>query len=187
MKVLIIYAHPTTTSFNHALLEAFLKGLKKTGHDYQLADLYRDGFNPVLSADEMKGKLDEDVKAYQEKVAWADCLVFIYPTFWFRAPAMLEGFIDRVFSAGFAFKYVKSRPVGLLKGKKAIVIETYGGPMWYYNFLMSRIPWRRFRAVLTFCGIGIHTHQPCYNVPFAKDGIRRRYLNQARKIGEGLK
>ncbi|MBU0706024.1 NAD(P)H-dependent oxidoreductase [Patescibacteria group bacterium] len=187
MKALVIYAHPSIESFNHALLEAFLKGLKKAGHEYELIDLYRDGFNPVLAEVSSHAELGDDVKVYQEKIKAADCLAFIFPIFWFRAPAMLEGFIDRVFSAGFAFKYVKSVPHGLLKGKKAVVIETYGGPGWYYNLIMSRIPWRRFKSVLTFCGIKITDHQPCYNVPFTTGKVRQKYLEKTRRVGEGLK
>jgi len=186
MKVLIIYAHPTTESFNHALLEAFQEGLKKGGHEFQVADLYRDGFNPVLDFAEMKDP-PADVKAYQEQIGWADALVFIYPTFWFRAPAILEGFIDRVMSRGFAFRYEKSRPVGLLKPKRAVVMETYGGPGLYYNILMSRVPWRRFAAVLKFCGLKIVGHLPCYYIPFAKEDVRKKYLEKARQMGEGLK
>ena len=187
MKVLVIYSHPFATSFNHALLEAFSDGLKKAGHDYEVVDLYRDNFNPVLADVSSRAEAGEDVKAYQEKIREADCLAFIFPIFWFRAPAILGGFIDRVFSAGFAFKYVKSRPLGLLKGKKAVVIETYGGPGWYYNILMSRIPWRLFRSTLTFCGLKIAGHQACYNVPFGKDETRKTYLERARRMGEWLK
>lgn len=187
MKVLVIYAHPSAGSFNHALLEAFSDGLKKAGHDYEIVDLYRDHFNPVLTDVGPRAEIGEDVKAYQKRITEADCLAFIFPIFWFRAPAILEGFIDRVFSAGFAFKYVKSRPLGLLKGKKAVVVETYGGPGWYYNLLMSRIPWRRFRSMLTFCGIKIAGHQPCYNVPFGTDVTRKKYLEKVSRMGEGLK
>ena len=186
MKAFIVYAHPTTKSFNHALLESFTKGLEKGKHEYKVADLYRDGFDPVLDFAELKADLPEDVKDYQEKIRWADVLVFIYPTFWFRGPAMLEGFIDRVFSTGFAFKYVNSKPVGLLKGKQAFVIETYGGPGWYYNLLMGRVPYRRFASVLKFCGLKICAHLPCYYVPFTTDRIRQKYLNKAEKIGERL-
>lgn len=187
MKVLIIYSHPSVESFNHALLEAFSNGLKKAGHDFEVVDLYRDNFNPVLTDVSSRIELSEDVKVYQEKIREADCLAFVFPIFWFRAPAIMEGFIDKVFSAGFAFKYVKSRPVGLLKGKKAVVIETYGGPGWYYNFLMSRIPWRRFKSVLIFCGLKIAAHQPCYNVPFGQDEVRKKYLEAVCRMGESLK
>ena len=187
MKVLIIYTHPSVKSYNHGLLEAFVNGLKQGGHEYELVDLYQDNFNPVLADTNPHAELGDDVKAYQEKIKSADVLTFIYPTFWYRAPAMLEGFIDRVITSGFAYKYVGGRPKGLLGDKKAVVIETYGGPSWYYRFLFHQIPWRRFKAVIKFCGIKKITHQPCYKVPFTTDGVRKKYLEKVRKIGEGLK
>ncbi len=187
MKVLVVFAHPSHESFNHALLESLLEGLKEAGHETQVIDLYKDNFNPVIADISGHAELGDDVKAYQEKIKSADVLTFIYPTFWYRAPAMLEGFIDRVITSGFAYKYVNSLPKGLLGDKKAVVIETYGGPSWYYRFLFHRIPWRRFKAVLKFCGIKNIIHQPCYKVPFTTDKVRQKYLDKVRKIGERLK
>jgi NAD(P)H dehydrogenase (quinone) len=192
MKILIIYAHPSVESYNHALLEAFLKGLKKAGHDYEVVDLYRENFNPILSDTNPRAELGKDVKAYQERIKAVDYLAFVFPTFWYRAPAMLEGFIDRVFTSHFAYKYVSNFlgmkvPKGLLPDKKAIVIETYGGPGWYYRYLFSRIPWKRFRAVLKFCGIKVVAYQPCYHVPFTTDKVRQKYIRIVQELGEKLK
>jgi NAD(P)H dehydrogenase (quinone) len=191
MKVLVIYAHPSSKSFNHALLESFTEGLKKAKHEFEVLDLYKERFNPVVSEAEIeahsKTGVHPDIVVYQQKIKAADCLAFVFPTYWFRGPAMLEGFIDRVFTAGFAFKYVKSMPKGLLPDKKAVVIQTYGGPGFYYQLLMHRIPWRRFKSVLTFCGIKKIIHQPCYNVPFTTDKVRQKYLAKVKGIGMGLK
>lgn len=190
MKVLIIYTHPSPASFCHALTEVFAKGLKKSKHEFEVLDLYKAGFNPVLSETEVRAhsgdEVSAEIKSYQDKIRWAETLVFIFPTYWFRGPAMLEGFIDRVFTAGFAFKYVKSMPKGLLPDKKAVVIQTYGGPGFYYRLLMAMIPWRRFRAVLRFCGIKRIIHQPCFNVPFTSDKVRMAYLEKVRKLAEEL-
>lgn len=190
MKVLVIYAHPSSKSFNHALVESFIEGLKKAKHEYEVIDLYKERFNPVLNDVESHGDsvtgLSDDVAAYQQKIKSADCLAFVFPTYWFRGPAILEGFIDRIFSAGFAFKYIKSMPKGLFPDKKAVVIQTYGGPGFYYQLLMHRIPWRRFKSVLTFCGIKKIIYQPCYNVPFTTDDVRKKYLEKVNKIGMNL-
>ena len=187
MKVLIIYAHPSSESFNHALLESFLAGLRRAGHTYEVLDLYRHDFDPVIRNLNSRTEVTDDIKVYQKKIKMADCLAFVYPIFWYRAPAILEGFIDRVITAGFAFRYIKSIPRGLLSDKKAVVIETYGGPFWYYRFLFGNIPWRRFKAVLRFCGIRKITHYPCYGVPFTSDKVRQRYLSKVCQLGEGLK
>jgi len=192
MKILVIFAHPSHESFNYATLQSFTKGAKKAGHTVDLIDLYADGFNPVLVDTNPRAELGADVLAYQGRIKRADCLAFIYPTFWYRTPAILSGFIDRVFSSHFAYKYVKTiipgfkRPLGLLPVKKAVIIESYGGPSWFYNFIFHRIPWRRFRATLKFCGIKKFIHHPNYYVPFGSDEMRKGYLKKVERVGEGL-
>lgn len=192
MNILLIYAHPSDKSFNHATKEAFIRGAQKVGHVVDVIDLYKDGFDPVLGDTNPRAELGEDVLAYQERIKKADYLAFIYPTFWYSAPAILEGFFDKVFTSGFAYKYIPTifkkmkRPIGLLPVKKAVVIESYGGPAWYYNFILHRIPWMRFKAVLKFCGIKKFIHHPNYSVPFGSDDMRKKYLESVERVGQGL-
>ena len=88
----IIIAHPDPDSFCHALLNSFVDGAKSENHDVHIIDLYKDQFNPIISLDEMRGNItDPIIENYQKQIKNADCLVFIYPIFWFRAPAILEG------------------------------------------------------------------------------------------------
>lgn len=192
MRILLIYAHPSNESFNHATKEAFIKGAKENGHMVDLIDLYKDNFDPVLKSTHPRAELAPDVLAYQKRVDQSDCLAFIYPTFWYRTPAILAGWIDRVFTSGFAYKYVPTifgsfkRPIGLLKPKKAIVIESYGGPGWYYNFIFFRLPWRGFKGMLKFCGIKKFIHRPHYYVPFTKDEARKKYLKEVENLAKRL-
>lgn len=135
MNVLIIYAHPNPSSFNGAILEHVQKGLEETNHSVTLLDLYKEQFDPVLVFNEEKKRRDllneEETKRYRELVQKADILLFIYPIWWWGMPAILKGFIDRIFVAGFAYKYEGSLPKGLFKGKKAWVINTLDSPLWY--------------------------------------------------------
>ncbi len=192
MHILLIYTHPNPKSFNHATMQAFKKGAKKAGHVVDLIDLYKDEFNPLLMDTSPRAELADDVLGYQERIKKADCLAFIHPTFWYRPPAMLAGFIDRVFTSHFAYRYVKTiipgfkRPIGLLPVKKAVVIESYGGPSWYYRFIFQLIPWRRFKAVLKFCGIKKIIHHPQYYVPFGSDAMRKEYLERVERLAERL-
>lgn len=193
MKVLVIFAHPFHESFNHALLESFDKGVKEGGNEVEVIDLYKDDFDPVLRKTRHGGEHKPQVKKYQDKIKEADWLAFIFPIFWYRSPAIMEGFFDQVFDSGFAFKYKKvlggriARPIGLLPVKKAVVIETYGGPGWFYKLFFFRIPWQRFKAVLKFCGIKKFIHHPCYSVQHTKKKMLSRYLADVHKIGKGLK
>ena len=194
MNVLVIYAHPSKNSLNHAIKEAFLEGLKKAGHTYELSDLYEDGFNPILSESELKhGEVPSDIQVYREKINKADYIAFIFPIWWYRAPAILEGWLDRVFSSDFGFKYVPMfgerfyRPVGLLCEKKVISIETYGGPKIYYWFLVPFAPFKRFKkGVLGFCGIKKVLHYPLYSAAFKDPVPKKKFLEAVRKIGEKI-
>ena len=128
MKHLIIYCHPHNQSLNHLLKDTVLDALQ--GQDVQVRDLYQLNFNPVLSQEDMvgqrKGMVADDVKKEQEFITNADIITFIYPIWWTGLPAMMKGYIDRVLSYGFAYRYDQGVQKGLLTGKKVIIINTHG-------------------------------------------------------------
>ena len=193
MYVDIIIAHPNPDSFCHALLNSVVDGAKAANHDVYIIDLYKDQFNPIMSLDEMRGDIsDPIVKNYQKQIKSADCLVFIYPIFWFRGPAILEGWIDRVFSPNFAFKYKTiigywGRSIGLLPCNKAIIINTYGSPAIATKYFYLNIPFRRLkRGVLKMCGVKNISRVNFWSVPFISDEKRRRYLKRLYNIAKGL-
>jgi len=130
MKTLIVYTHPNPRSFNHTILKMIERDLTQKGHEVRVRDLYAEGFNPVLGAtdfvDFAQGRVPEDIQREQKMLEWASHLVFIYPIWWWERPALLKGWIDRVFSNGFAFSYGEGGVKGLLKHQKALVIQTAG-------------------------------------------------------------
>lgn len=130
MRHLIIYAHPNENSLNHHLLNTVVETLQFRNEEVVVRDLYSIGFDPVLSLNDMQGqrmgKVSDDVKAEQEHILWAEQITFIYPIWWTGLPAMMKGFIDRVFSYGFAYRYDQGVQKGLLKGKKTVIINTHG-------------------------------------------------------------
>ena len=188
MNILLVYAHPEGESFNKAIREAFLRGIKTAGHKINIIDLYKDKFNPVLSESELKGGQEPDVKKYQHAITKADWMVFIYPVWWFRAPAILEGWFDRVLTVHFAFRYKKicgnfGIPVGMLPCKKALVINTYGSPGWVIEWICANIPWRRLKqGVLKICGVKTLIHFPCYASAFVSDKKREKWLSKIERI-----
>ena len=120
MEVLVVYAHANPKSFNHAVLEAFTRGLKDGGHAFEVVDLYAINFDPCLTKEEFafeKAKDPSQVLEQQEKVVRSDALVFIYPVIWMDFPAILKGWIERVFSAGFAWDVDTDGLAGRLKGR----------------------------------------------------------------------
>ncbi|WP_126652050.1 NAD(P)H-dependent oxidoreductase [Chryseobacterium aureum] len=130
MRHLIIYTHPNENSLNHTILSTVVETLQSRNEEIIVRDLYATGFDPVLSLEDMQGqrmgKISDDVKTEQEYISWAEQITFIYPIWWTGLPAIMKGYIDRVFSYGFAYRYDQGIQKGLLKGKKTIIINTHG-------------------------------------------------------------
>lgn len=158
MNTLIVYAHPGHTGHHGYLLDQLKTVLDNKNIVYEVLDLYALGFDPILKAEELRlrndYKVSNDVEKYQEKIKKADKLIFIYPTWWQSLPAILKGFFDRVFSAGFAFEYKNGLPVALLKGKTAAVFSATGGPKIINKFIVGDRGMKIIvKNILGFCGI----------------------------------
>lgn len=131
MKAVIIFAHPNPASFNAAILATIRQTLADAQIKTEVRDLYALGFNPVFSGAELGSVFTgqgsfADAKTEQDYVADADLVVFIYPIWWFSAPAIIKGYIDRVLTNGFAFQLSPTGPVPLMSGKKAFTVQTGG-------------------------------------------------------------
>ena len=107
-RALVVHCHPVADSFVAAARDRVLAGLRSAGADVRLNDLYADGFVPEFTADEHEHHLrpgaDPSVAAYVDDLAWAEMLVLVYPTWWSGQPAMLKGWIDRVWVSGVAWE-----------------------------------------------------------------------------------
>ena len=130
MRHLVIAAHPNLRSFNHAVVEAYTSELIERGHRVECRDLYAAGLNPILSARDLaavaRGKLAKDIKVEQAAIRRADVITFISPLWWSGFPAMLKGYLDRVFCAGFAYVIKGGDYLPGLSGKKGAIITTSG-------------------------------------------------------------
>lgn len=130
MKHLIIFTHPNPNSLNSYLKNVLVEHLEENDHEVIVRDLYLLNFNPVLSLEDMAGQrqgvIANDVKQEQEFITWADCITFIHPIWWTGLPAIMKGYIDRVFSYGFAYRYDQGVQKGLLTGKQTVIINTHG-------------------------------------------------------------
>ncbi|QRG69614.1 NAD(P)H-dependent oxidoreductase [Brevibacillus choshinensis] len=128
MKACIVFAHEGNSSFCHEILARVTQSLDKQNIEYNLRDLYKMPFQPVFQADDMRlveqGTASADILEEQELITDSELLIMIYPVWWWSQPAILKGYIDRVFTHGFAFRYEEKGPVGLLTNKQAIVFTT---------------------------------------------------------------
>lgn len=137
MKHLIVYAHSNTQSLNHSILETTVHALKEQGHEVVVRDLYALQFDPVFTPKDSEamraGHIPADIQTEQEYVRAADVITFIYPVWWAGLPAILKGYVDRVFSYGFAYASDETGVVQLLKGKQGFMISTHGTPNDIYD------------------------------------------------------
>lgn len=155
-KVLIINGHPNKESYVTALANAYHEGaLNNQNVEVQKITLIDLEFNPILYGYGVKQPLEPDLQKAQELILWADHLVFLYPNWWGTMPALLKGFIDRVFLPNFAFKYNGgSFHEKLLKNRTAQVIVTMDTPNWYYNLFYKQPGHRAMKkSILQFCGV----------------------------------
>jgi len=185
MNHLLVYAHPNPASFNHAIEETVRHTLEAQGHAVVVRDLYALNFNPVLSAADTaalrSGTPPADIAEEQAHVAWADVVSFVYPTWWVGMPAILKGYIDRVFSYGFAFAYGEQGPIGLLKGKKAFLVSTGGNPEQWYTAMQEALT-HPADGSLTFCGIEVLAHKYLPGVLSVDDAARHAMLADVKRL-----
>ena len=100
-NIFIIYGHYNDKSYTCAIKDTFIESVKQKGYKIDIVDLYKDNFNPVFAVE----KANDEIKNYQARIDKADVIVFMYPIWWFRAPAIVEGFIDRVFIPPWALSF----------------------------------------------------------------------------------
>ena len=135
MRLLLIIANPNPRSFSHALAAVAVNAAEAEGHSVVCHDLYAERFDPILCAEEIPRAafLDPVIEAHCNQVAEADGIIIVHPNWWGQPPAILKGWIDRVIRPGVAYRFVdgddgEGVPVGLLKARTALVLNTSNTP-----------------------------------------------------------
>ncbi len=189
MKYLIVYAHPEPSSLSGYLKSKAVEALVAAGHEVVVSDLYAMNWKAVadrsdfLGGEELDGPLDysrrsreafangtqaADVEEEQRKLLWADAVVLQFPIWWYGMPAILKGWIDRVYAFGFAYglgphggsQWGKRFGEGTLEGRRAMVAMTVGGRMAHYgprgvNGAMDDILWPIQHGMLFYPGLTV--------------------------------
>ena len=161
MKALIVLGHPAPNSFNHALADAIRQTWANVCCDVTFHDLAADGFDPRMTATEARegASTDPTVRRHIADLCAADVLAVVHPNTWGAPPAIMKGWIDRVFAENAAYGFEKgadtgAAPVGLLKIKSALVINTGNTPLDrerdHFHDPLDHI-WRT--CILGFCGV----------------------------------
>lgn len=201
MKVLIVHAHPEPQSFTAALRDQAVTTLQAQGHQVQVSDLYAMQWNPVASAADFstrenpeylvyaleqrlgvkKQSIAADIQAELDKVLWADLLILNFPIFWFSAPAMLKGWIDRVLVSGVCYGGKRFYDQGGLAGKHALVTVTLGGREHMFGEGAIHGPLEDMlrpilRGTLAYVGYEVLAPFVAWHVPYISDEARREFL-----------
>ncbi|MGE7840004.1 NAD(P)H-dependent oxidoreductase [Lysinibacillus sp. NPDC093712] len=153
MNILIVYAHPEPKSFNGALKDLAISELTALGHHVKVSDLYEMNFKAVADSNDFINRenndflkyaveqknavktnsFSKDIQEEQEKLVWADFVIFQFPLWWYSVPAILKGWFDRVFASGFVYARDMRYDTGGLKGRKAMLSITTGSPKEAYT------------------------------------------------------
>jgi putative NADPH-quinone reductase len=189
-RILVILGHPANDSFCGALADSYINGAKAAGNEVQFISLGSLSFDPVLhNGYATIQELESDLVNAQTAITWAQHIVFVYPIWWGAMPALLKGFIDRIFLPGFAFKYRDNSMFWdrLLSGRSAQLLVTMDTPPWYFRWVY-RMPGHNQmkRTILEFSGIKpvtITSFGPIKNSSLQK---RENWLAQAHTYGKNV-
>jgi NAD(P)H dehydrogenase (quinone) len=211
MNVLIIHAHNESQSFCAAMLAVAWDELLAQGHAVQVSDLYAMQFNPVASAadfgerdnpdylvyaleqrkNHLSGSLAPDIRAELDKLLWADLVLFNFPMYWFSMPAILKGWIDRVFVSGVCYGGKRFYDQGGLRGKRAMLAMTVGarahmlvdgGVHGELNDMLRPIQ----RGTLAYTGMSVLPPFVAHHVPYIGHEARAALLEQFRRHLRGI-
>lgn len=191
MRVLIVYAHPEPQSFNGALLAVAKHAFETAGHEVTVSDLYARDFNPVAGPDDVirrqdmnyfslgaeqyhaaaNGLFAPDIATELERLMQADFLLLQFPLWWFSMPAMLKGWIDRVFALGSVYRLGQTWDKGLLAGRRAMLSVTTSAPAAAFapdgkNGDMERILWPVHAGTLAIVGYSVVPPFVSYGIPY---------------------
>lgn len=196
MRILLVHTHPCEESFGAAIRDRAVATLREAGHEVDLLDLYAEGFDPVLSAQERRGyhtpgENEKPVADHLARLKAAEGLIFTYPTWWYGPPAMLKGWIDRVWVPHATFRMPeRGKPIARVMTNIRVVgaISTLGSPGWWW-FLMG-MPGRRMllTGISVLCAKGCETFWlGLHRMDSTTDRDRARFLDKVaarlRRIG----
>lgn len=201
MNVLIVHAHPEPKSFTAALRELAAEVLGGQGHAVRISDLYAMNWNPIASGADFSalenpdylvyaleqrlgsknGTLAADIQLELEKLLWADLLILNFPLYWFSAPAMLKGWIDRVLVSGICYGGKRFYDQGGLRGKKALVSVTLGGREHMFGEGAIHGPLEDMlrpilRGTLAYVGLEVLPPFVAWHVPYISAEARQDFL-----------
>lgn len=205
MKVLVVHAHPEPKSFCTALKSTAVKEFERLGHEVKVSDLYTMGFQAVASVSDFGDRVDDDYCSYAleqrhgvsngtlsadiqvelDKLFWCDLIVFVFPLFWCSVPAILKGWIDRVFVSGRVYGGKRFYDRGGLTGRRALVALTLGGQEHMFGTSGIHGPLEDMlkhflQGTLAYAGLQVLPPFVGWHIPYISDEARQQILEEWR-------
>jgi NAD(P)H dehydrogenase (quinone) len=203
MKILIVFAHPEPTSFGRSLLDRGVGALKEAGHQVTVSDLYAMGFNPVASAADFTQRrfpdalqydreqkhatahhaFSDDIQGEIDKLLDCDMLILQFPLWWFSMPAIMKGWIDRVFVNGLVYGSGRRFDAGGMKGRRAMVSVTTAcyPEMVEPDGLLAHLDinlWHLQHGTLAYAGFDVLPPFAAWSIHYTTPEKRAGYLEQ---------
>lgn len=212
MRVLLVFAHPEPRSFNGVLRDTVVDTIRGLGGETRVSDLYEMGFNPVAGRHDFEHAIEEagffnypehqqrahlgetfsgELSLEMQKLEWADVLILQFPLWWYSMPAILKGWIDRVFAYGFAYGGGRWYDEGVFAGKRAMLMVTAGGPSTAYEpdgiqGDMNAILFPIHHGILQFTGFAVTTPFVAYAADYETAEGKREVLARLRARLDGM-
>ncbi|MDD3740128.1 MAG: NAD(P)H-dependent oxidoreductase [Bacteroidales bacterium] len=187
MRALIIYANYKEPSFTSSIRDVLADTFHQNGHEVVIRDLYEIKFNPVLSKKDLESIANEvfpiDIMNEQKFIQWADLICFVYPVWWSGMPAILKGYIERVFVMGYAFEFKGNEVIPLLKNKKVAIFNTTSPK----NIYQSEESFKALNiitkdCIFGFCGMNVVEHKYFKSIIDATEKEKDEIFSEVKSI-----
>ncbi|NQU23222.1 MAG: NAD(P)H-dependent oxidoreductase [Candidatus Nealsonbacteria bacterium] len=188
MNLFVLIGHQKTGSFCHAIAATAIEVLRSAGHQVVYHDLYQEGFDPVLPHEEIPkdAELDPVVRQHLDEVVAADGYIIVHPNWWGQPPAILKGWIDRVLRQGHCYEFGPEGVVGLLQGRRALVLTTSNTPRDAELALFGDPLENLWKAcVFNFCGIDDFLRRNFESIILSTPEQREDWLAEVRQLVGG--
>ena len=185
MNLFVLVGHQKTGSFCHAIAATAVEELQAAGHQVVYHDLYQEQFDPVLPHEEIPkdAELDPAVRRHLDEVVAADGYLIVHPNWWGQPPAMLKGWIDRVLRQGYCYEFGPEGVIGLLKGRRALVLTTSNTPRDAELELFGDPLENLWKAcVFNFCGVEDFHRRNFESIILSTPEQRQGWLEEVRQL-----
>ena len=187
-KVFIITCDPKQNSLKSDFVAAYIEEAQKAGNEVRSINVYNLEIDYLRFIDNIPDvSLSQELKQAQDNIVWADQIVFVYPIWWFAIPAKLKSFIDKAFQEGVVADMGEHGPKPLLKGKTAVIMQSYDMPYFVMKYLYGDVPMKFLKVVLSsWCGLKIEKRFDFDLASEATESKKQKWVNDIRQFASKI-